>query len=133
MADKTLPDSESVRDTLLPCPFCGGKAAFDVSVPGWKIMCRSCEASSDNWISEAAAIAAWNRRSKSARITKLEEAMKWALPLAEMAQELVRVQRIEAGHMDISYTGADGAQRFGLHQSEWDSAEFARRALAETK
>jgi Lar family restriction alleviation protein len=58
-----------MNKTLLPCPFCGGKARWMYRKPiGW-VMCKKCGASSvalSDYYEEAdcqqEAIAAWNRR-----------------------------------------------------------------------
>ena len=58
-----------MSNTLLPCPFCGGKARWRYRKPiGW-VMCKKCGASSatlsDNYEEadcQQEAIAAWNRR-----------------------------------------------------------------------
>ena len=47
-----------------PCPFCGGEARFMDTGDSFRvyIVCRDCSASSAVKASNAAAIAAWNRR-----------------------------------------------------------------------
>lgn len=51
---------------IKPCPFCGGKPTIFNAPNGYGITCknRGCVVivSTDNWSSEEAAIAAWNRR-----------------------------------------------------------------------
>ena len=51
---------------LLPCPFCGGRGEVGGLIP-W-VECQSCGASGPQAETEAAAIAAWNRRTHSAEI-----------------------------------------------------------------
>lgn len=49
---------------LLPCPFCGGEAIYEVvSEPhtGW-VTCRQCSGCVDEVMPKEEAIAAWNRR-----------------------------------------------------------------------
>ena len=50
---------------LLPCPFCGGRG--EVGGIPW-VECQACGASGPHAETEAAAIAAWNRRAHSAEI-----------------------------------------------------------------
>lgn len=57
---------------------------------------------------------------------ELLEALKWALPLAEMALEDHRQARIQAGHSDI---GA-GSPHLGLWESEAKARDGARAAIA---
>lgn len=60
-------------DKLLPCPFCGGEQAIKARYIGYgslglgshdeyRVVCKECRASSDEYKSEAKAIAAWNSR-----------------------------------------------------------------------
>jgi len=62
-----------MSNTLLPCPFCGGEQAIIARYIGYgslglgshdeyRVVCKECCASSDEYKSEAKAIAAWNRR-----------------------------------------------------------------------
>lgn len=51
-------------DEILPCPFCGGEAEpvnyspFD----GWHCRCKRCDLEGNEWLDEATAVRAWNRR-----------------------------------------------------------------------
>lgn len=64
------------------------------------------------------------------RIGELETALRWALPLAELALDSHRYDRIKNGHNhDIQGTHKDGTQRLGLWQKEVDEIDFARSAL----
>jgi hypothetical protein len=58
-----------MNKTLLPCPFCGGKARWMYLKPIGRVMCKKCGASSaalsDNYEEadcQQEAIAAWNSR-----------------------------------------------------------------------
>lgn len=49
--------------TLLPCPFCGGGAYVSELRDGmWRAICKSCNASGNNYMTEAEAVNAWNTR-----------------------------------------------------------------------
>ena len=67
-----------MSNTLLPCPFCGGEQAIKARYIGYgslglgshdeyRVVCKECRASSDEYKSEAKAIAAWNRRADHIR------------------------------------------------------------------
>ena len=60
-------------EELKPCPFCGGEACYEYGPGaygrnenerfGW-IQCRNCHVTTDVYINEKAAAAAWNRRAE---------------------------------------------------------------------
>ncbi len=60
---------------LKPCPFCGDTAVvLHLADDTWEVKCEDgCEARNYNWVSEEAAIKAWNNRpgEKAARIAML--------------------------------------------------------------
>ncbi|MBT1798801.1 hypothetical protein B9Q31_02240 [Enterobacter kobei] len=60
----------------------------------------------------------------------LLEALQWALPLAEVAIESHRQERVKCGHMDISGVRKDGVSWVGIYQDEIDSIERARAAIS---
>lgn len=48
---------------LKPCPFCGGGAYVSELRDGmWRAICMSCNASGNNYFTEAEAVKAWNTR-----------------------------------------------------------------------
>jgi Lar family restriction alleviation protein len=60
---------------LKPCPFCDGRTTVKTRYVGYgslglgshdeyRVVCKECRASSDEYKSEAKAIAAWNRRAE---------------------------------------------------------------------
>ena len=60
---------------LKPCPFCGGEAAMKTRYIGYgsiglgehdeyRVVCKECRSSSDEYRSIAEAAAAWNRRAE---------------------------------------------------------------------
>jgi len=68
---------------LKPCPFCGGEQAIKTRYIGYgspglgshdeyRVVCKECRASSDEYKSEAEAIAAWNRRSDAMPVVRGE-------------------------------------------------------------
>lgn len=57
-------------------------------------------------------------------------ALYWALPLARLAMESHRMDRIKFGHNDINGTYKDGTTWVGIYQSEIDDIEFAVAALS---
>lgn len=67
---------------------------------------------------------------QAAQIERLRAALRWALPLATMALEDCRQQRVKLGHTDIIGTYRNGQAWVGIHQSEVDNLEAARAALA---
>lgn len=77
----TTPTPHGAMPELLPCPFCGGKAAVvpravnialqkDPSDPkfGVSIICAQCSSETANMVDEAHAAAKWNRRASSPAI-----------------------------------------------------------------
>lgn len=80
------------------------------------------------WLQSARAAIAANPA--TARVAKLEEALRWALPLAERAVDDHRMERIRCGHSYITGTYKSGMTWVGIHQSEVDQIEFAREVLA---
>ncbi|MBO5781047.1 MAG: Lar family restriction alleviation protein [Opitutales bacterium] len=50
------------NEDLKPCPFCGGEAHIFGHTKSWGILCTKCYVSTLRYETEAAAIAAWNRR-----------------------------------------------------------------------
>ena len=60
----------------------------------------------------------------------LLEALRWALPLAEMAIESHRIERIRLGHSDIIGTYKNGATWVGISQDEVDQIEKARAVIS---
>ena len=64
---------------------------------------------------------------------RLREALKWALPLAERAQDDHRMERIRCGHTDIVGQYKNGVSYVGIYQSEVDQIEEARAALSEAR
>ena len=70
---------------------------------------------------------------KDADIVRLREALKWALPLAERAQDDHRMERIRCGHTDIVGQYKNGVSYVGIYQSEVDQIEEARAALSEAR
>lgn len=72
-----------------------------------------------------------DKRHLIAEIEKLRAALKWAQPLAEIAIEAHRAERIRCGHTDITGSYRSGVRWVGIYQSEVDSIENARDALTE--
>ena len=78
MSDVTRTQLEPTRTTLKPCPFCGGEAkAYQHGDVGFVVQCRRCgiwnagyapawshvtDDEFHGFVTEADAIAAWNRR-----------------------------------------------------------------------
>lgn len=77
------------------------------------------EAETHDLAKEAARFEASNR-------AELLAALRWALPLAEIALEDARQRRLQAGH---AYIGAE-TDRIGLWPEEQESHKCARAALA---
>lgn len=61
---------------------------------------------------------------------ELLEALQWALPMAILAMEQHRMERVKNGHRDISGTYKNGESWVGIYQDEVDKIEFARAAIA---
>lgn len=66
-------------------------------------------------------------RALAAERDRLKVALKWALPLAELAQEDHRIKRLQAGHNDIGREQG----HIGLWPEEVASRNQARAALGE--
>jgi len=62
-------------------------------------------------------------------VVRLREALKWALPLAEIATEDNRIKRMLAGYNDITGAYKNGRTWVGIYQSEVDEIENARALL----
>lgn len=60
----------------------------------------------------------------------LLESLQWALPLAEVAIESHRLERVRCGHTDITGIRKDGVTWAGIYQDEIDSIEKARTAIS---
>lgn len=60
---------------------------------------------------------------------ELLAALQWALPLAEVAMDDHRVERIRLGHTDIKGTYKNGVTYSGIFQEEVDQIERARFAI----
>lgn len=65
-----------------------------------------------------------------ADLDALLEALKYTVPLAVIALDAHRVERIKAGHIDITFTKPNGEKWVGLYQDEWDKLESAQEALS---
>lgn len=61
---------------------------------------------------------------------ELLEALQWALPLAKIAMDTHRMERIKCGHMDINGTYKNGETWVGIYQKEVDEIESAQAAIA---
>lgn len=59
----------------------------------------------------------------------LLKALQWALPLARMAMEAHRMDRLRCGHNDIVGKYKSGQAWAGIYQSEVDEIEFACAAI----
>lgn len=72
-----------------------------------------------------------NHRAETAesRVKVLEEALRWATPLAALALETHRCERLRCGHQDIQAKKADGSLVLGLWQDEYDAWQRAESAL----
>ena len=68
-------------DKLMPCPFCGGRATVKTRYIGYgsiglgehdeyRVVCKECRASNDEYRREAEAIAAWNRRADAVQVVR---------------------------------------------------------------
>lgn len=62
-------------------------------------------------------------------LPEILKALQWALPLAIIAMEDKRVERIKFGHKDILGKYSNGDFCVGLHQSEVDKIDFAKNAI----
>ena len=63
----------------------------------------------------------------------LLKALKWALPLARLAMEAHRMERLRCGHNDIVGKYKSGQTWSGIYKSEIDDIEFADAAIAKAK
>ncbi len=61
---------------------------------------------------------------------ELLEALQWALPLAKIAMDTHRMERIKCGHVDINGTYKNGETWAGIYQKEVDEIESAQAAIA---
>lgn len=62
----------------------------------------------------------------NADIAKL---LNWSVPLAIIAVDQYRMERVKAGHHDITGTYSNGETWVGIYQTEVDEIEFARKLL----
>lgn len=63
----------------------------------------------------------------------LLKALEWALPLAKLAMEAHRMDRLKCGHNDIVGKYKSGQTWAGIYQSEIDEIEFADLVIAKAK
>ena len=102
----------------------------------WPDAMPAREVRDQQWSTLAGRYAGWTEtplyaeNPATARVAKLEEALRWALPLAERAVDDHRMERMRCGHNDITGTYKNGVTWVGIHQSEVDQIEFAREVLA---
>lgn len=61
---------------------------------------------------------------------ELYETLKWAVPLALVAMEDHRLERIKCGITDIKGTYSNGVTVLGISQDEVDQIEYANKLLA---
>jgi len=62
----------TLAERLLPCPFCGSDAVMGEGQSDewpWQVSCNGCGASSDHYVEEEHALAAWNRREAAAALS----------------------------------------------------------------
>lgn len=83
---------------LKPCPFCGGEAELHVEGRLWTVDCiGECETEGFPAKSQAAAIAAWNRRAPdpalTRRVAELEEGL---LESAGVLEDIADPAKVEA-------------------------------------
>lgn len=60
---------------------------------------------------------------------ELLKALQWALPLAKIAMDSHRMERIKCGHVDINGTYKNGETWVGIWQEEVDKIESAQDAI----
>lgn len=65
----------------------------------------------------------------AASAPELLDALQWALPLARLAMDSHRMERIKCGHTDITGTYSNGETWVGIYQSEVDEIEFAQNTI----
>ena len=111
-----------MENELLPCPFCGGevdtafgfsRAVATVEPANW-FRCGTCGARTANYISNAEAITAWNRRSPIAPLLTDAD-----LAAAYAAEDRRRVAEVGGEGVDVAYQGDDGK----MHRVEWSEIE----------
>lgn len=69
--------TESLPEKPSPCPFCCSHRIITIrDEENWYVRCRSCHCEGPLEPSESEAIAAWNRRAESPRVSKLEAALR---------------------------------------------------------
>lgn len=97
-----------------------GKDGRDIDFRSLSILCSG----EPERLSEAEA-----NTTLAAASPELLKALQWALPLARLAMEAHRMDRLRCGHNDIVGKYKSGQTWAGIYQSEVDEIEFACDAI----
>lgn len=88
--------------TLLPCPFCGGKAEFrSGSSTTPYIRCKECGGRTKSSRNKAKLIAAWNMRADGPQPTHHVEAVDYLCDMCSNGCDERRVIRVGQGAYDV--------------------------------
>ena len=117
MTDQTFP--EAMVEIV-------ARAICNAECKGDRLDCNPCDLWHAYFPNARAALAALADAGFVIMPREVVDVLAWATPLAELATESHRLERVRCGHNDIRGTYKNGQTWVGIYQSEVDQIEQAR-------